>query len=303
LPFSFTAHAKDIYTSDPRQLREKIERAQFVVTCTQYNQKFLRQIAPHTNTPIDCVYHGIDLTLFGDSHSRHTPAAPFKLLSVARMAPKKGLPSVYQALKHLRDRGIDVRHTLIGDGEDRADIISWIKQLGLEGVTQLLGTQPHDVVLRHYREADVFVLGCRVAPNGDRDGIPNVFMESMAMGVPIVATRLSGIPELIQDGHSGLLVPPEAPRQMAQAIHRLLTDPALRHKMITAGRQRVQADFDNQQLIMKLAHLYATHIPALRQGAFAAAMRSSGHPDQGPLDPKAWSQGDRPFTGRSPCKQ
>ena len=144
------------------------------------------------------------------------------------LTAKKGLPTVYRALKLLCDQGISLTHTLIGDGEDRDKILALIDDLGLTSVTRWLGTQPHHVVLAHYQKADLFVLGCEVASNGDRDGIPNVLLESMAMGIPVVATDISGIPELVQNGKTGLLVPPGQPQKLAEAMMRLLTDTALR---------------------------------------------------------------------------
>ena len=123
-------------------------------------------------------------------------------------------------------------------------------------MTELLGTQPHQVVLAHYKNADLFVLGCEVAPNGDRDGIPNVLAEGMAMGLPVVVTDISAIPELVQDGKTGLLVPPGQPRQLAEAMLRMLTDGELRSRVIAAGKQRVMREFDNRQLIRELAEVY-----------------------------------------------
>jgi glycosyltransferase involved in cell wall biosynthesis len=264
LDFSFTAHAKDIYTSDPRQLREKITQARFVVTCTEYNKQFLKEISVGERTPIHRLYHGIDIDFFSrdllGKHDEKIPTPPYRILTIARMTAKKGLPTVYRALKILRDEGISFRHTLIGDGEDREGILSLIKELGLDPFTQLPGTQPHEVVLEHYRGADVFVLGCEVAPNGDRDGIPNVLLESMAVGVPVLATGISAIPELVVEGETGLLVPPAQPEKMARALIRLLTDNLLRRQIIEAARKRVVQTFDNQILIGGLAEVYRQEV-------------------------------------------
>ena len=200
LPFSFTAHAKDIYTSNPQQLREKIELAKFVATCTEYNKQHLLNLAAGLPVGIHRIYHGIDTELFaGKTNNAETPQPPYQILTVARIIAKKGLPTVYKALKVLCDRGVALKHTLIGDGDDRNMILNLIEELGLSAVTQSIGTQPHDVVLEHYRKADLFVLGCEVAHNGDRDGIPNVCLESMAMGVPVAITQVSAIPELIEN--------------------------------------------------------------------------------------------------------
>ena len=263
ISFGFTAHAKDIYTSDPRQLGEKIDSARFVVTCTKYNRNHLLKITQGTTTPIRCIYHGTDLRLFNEKKI-DKPEPPYRIITVARLTAKKGLPTVYKALRLLCDRGVQLQHTLIGDGDQRRKILSLIKKLKLSHFTRWLGTQPHNIVMKHYRRADLFVLGCEVAPNGDRDGIPNVLLESMAMGVPVVATNVSAIPELVQDGKTGLLVPPGSPQQMADAIRRLLTQPELRRKVIAAGRARVLKEFDSAVLIRDLAAIYRQEISEFR---------------------------------------
>lgn len=254
LRFSFTAHAKDIYTSDPRQLAEKIKMAAFVVTCTEYNRRHLMELSP--GTEVHRVYHGIDVSFFQGREKKAGPRPPYRILTVARITPKKGLPTVYRAVKLLRDQGLDVRHTLIGDGDDRDRILALIRELGLEDWTEWLGTLPHEAVLEQYRRADLFVLGCEVAANGDRDGIPNVLVESLAMGLPAAATDVSAIPELIRPEKTGLLVRPGDPAALAEAMTRLLTDQDLRAGLIEAGRAKVEQDFDNKTLIKSLADIY-----------------------------------------------
>ncbi|MGD8251339.1 MAG: glycosyltransferase, partial [Desulfobacterales bacterium] len=145
LPFSFTAHAKDIYTSDPRQLREKITASRFVVTCTEYNKHHLTRLKGKAATPIFCAYHGIDIQLFAPGIPRWRPTPPYRLLTVARLTAKKGIPIVIEALKILVDRGVDLTYTLIGDGEDRPAILDRIHATGMSERIQWLGTQPHHV--------------------------------------------------------------------------------------------------------------------------------------------------------------
>jgi glycosyltransferase involved in cell wall biosynthesis len=268
LPFSFTAHAKDIYTSDPRQLREKTALAKFVVTCTEYNRRYLLALCNGDPGAIHRIYHGIDTRLFSLSPDGIPKAEkPYRILTVARLIAKKGLPTVYRALKVLKDKGIAFKHTLIGDGEDREKILAVIKDLDLSAHTRWLGTQPHEVVRDYYKRAHLFVLGCEVAPNGDRDGIPNVLFESMAMGVPVVATNLSAIPELVETEKTGLLVDPGFPEKMAKAMLRMLTDADLRTRIIPAARQRVVQDFDNKPLIRDLAAVYRKEIEAFQHVA------------------------------------
>ena len=274
IEFSFTAHAKDIYTSNPAQLREKISMARFVVTCTDYNKRSLMKIAGGNGRPISRIDHGIDIDLFSVDPEKSVPVQPYQILSVARLVPKKGLPTVYRALQSLRRRGIDFRHTLIGDGDQREEILSLIQALGLSDVCQWKGTLPHESVLEYYRKSDLFVLGCEQAANGDRDGIPNVFIESMAMGVPVVGTRISAIPELIEDGKTGCLVPPGKPETLAQAMHHLLTDLELRKEIIPAAKDRVRKDFDNRKLIQDLVRVYREGQPRLDKDRIQGAKDS-----------------------------
>ena len=262
-PFSFTGHAKDIYTQNRAQLREKIELAELVVTCTGYNKQFLRELAPTTKTPVHRVYHGIDLSLFHNSSSRRTPRPPYRILTVARMTAKKGIDTILAALALLQNQGIDFTYTLIGDGDQRDAIIEKIFTLGLQAKCRWLGTLPHDKVVREFEQADVFALGCRVAENGDRDGIPNVLVESLAMGLPAVATTVSALPEIIQPDNTGLLAQPDTPEQMAAALITMLTDNDLRQRCIRQGQELVAARFNNRQLIKDLAAVYRDAIPSL----------------------------------------
>lgn len=264
IPFSFTAHAKDIYTSNPVKISRKIEQANFVVTCTKHNKEYLQNLAGNSSTPIYCIYHGIDLNLFKYNGRRHTAREPFKLLTVARMTEKKGLPTIYKALARLRDRNIEFRHTLIGDGDDRDTILALISSLGLGGNCSWRGTQTHAEVLKHFKESDLFVLGCEIAKNGDRDGIPNVLVESLAMGVPAVSTNVSAIPEILVDGKTGIIVPSKNVEELEKAIMKVLTNDNLRMQLIKNGQAHVQNHFDNDYWIERLAAIFRTHNSAFQ---------------------------------------
>ncbi|GAB4340321.1 MAG: glycosyltransferase family 4 protein [Desulfobulbaceae bacterium] len=260
--FSFTAHAKDIYTSHPEQLREKMERASFVVTCTGYNREYLTGLGGKNNS-VHRVYHGIDLRLFNGHHHRRIPSPPYRILTVARLTPKKGIPTILRALALLRERSIPFEYTLIGDGDEREAVLGMICDLGLRESCRWLGTLPHEKVIREFEQADLFALGCEIGPDGDRDGIPNVLVESLAMGLPAVATTVSALPEIIRDRETGLLSPPGDPRSMADNMERLLTDRELRLRLSRQGREHVRASFDNRLLIRELAGIYCRNIPQL----------------------------------------
>ncbi|WP_029894636.1 glycosyltransferase family 4 protein [Desulfohalovibrio reitneri] len=258
LPFSFTAHAKDVWTQKPAQLKEKIEQAEFVVTCTEHNREYLAGLTQEGSTPVHRVYHGIDVRLFSPNGGPPT-SRPFRILTVARLTTKKGLPTVFRALRRLADQGVDFSYCLVGDGDERERILEMLTELDLAGRTQWLGVQPHDEVMRQLASAHAFVLGCEIAPDGDRDGIPNVLAEAMAMQVPVVATSVSGIPELVESGKNGLLVEPGDSDGMADALRRLLTDKNLRAAILPKARQKVLRDFDNARCAEELIEVYRSH--------------------------------------------
>lgn len=263
LPFSFTAHAKDIYTSNREQLQEKISLASFVVTCTEYNRSYLTDLVTSEDEKINRVYHGIDLRLFSGHGHPHTPRQPYRILTVARLTPKKGIPTILKALALLKSEGIDFEYTLIGDGEERDNILELLVDLGLQDQCRWSGTLPHERVIEEFEQADLFALGCEIAPNGDRDGIPNVLVESLAMEVPAVGSTVSALPEIILDQKTGLLSPPGDHATMAANMRKLLTDDVLRKEVIDQGRRHVQTSFNNRLLIRDLANIYCREIPAL----------------------------------------
>lgn len=253
LPFSFTAHAKDVYITEPPQLLRKIQKARFVVTCTHYNGTYLRDLAlaAGCDTPIHVIYHGIDLGLFTlASTSHHGP--PYEILSVGRLVPKKGYDTLLEALSILHRAGLDFHFTHIGSGEMQAALVAMIRDLDLQQRVTLLGTLPHREVIKHYRRTHCFALASKVAPNGDRDGIPNVLVEAMATGVPVVATQVSAIPELVEHNATGVLVPPDDPVALAAAIRDMLLHPEKYADHIRRARAKVEADFDNRRCVMRL---------------------------------------------------
>ncbi|HAA03446.1 MAG TPA: colanic acid biosynthesis glycosyltransferase WcaL [Syntrophobacteraceae bacterium] len=254
LPYSFTAHAKDIYTSEPEQLQRKIDSARFVVTCTGSNAKYLSALNTNS-TPIHTIYHGIDLDFFRFVPSP-PPSPPFRILSVGRLVPKKGYDDLLEALKQLQDRGLDFRFSHIGSGELEDCVRRRIHAIGLQEQVKLLGTLPRQEVLNHYQQSHCFVLASKVAANGDRDGIPNVLVEAMAVGLPVISTRVSAIPELVENGLSGILVEPANPKALADAMHSLLLNPQLHAGMVRRARRRVEQHFDNRRCVVRLHQLF-----------------------------------------------
>lgn len=260
IPFSFTAHAKDIYLSRPSVLRRHLQAARFTATCTGYNATYLRNLAPDLDPrKIRLVYHGIDLDLFSASaESQVRPErAKSKILSVGRLVPKKGHEDLIAACASLRDQGVDFECQIVGSGPLRESLAAEIRRHDLEERVRLTGSMTHRELIDLYRRVDLFVLAPRIAEDGDRDGIPNVIAEAMAVGVPVVATDISGIPELVRDEQTGLLVPSRDPEALAAAVKRLLQDPGLAMRLSGAARALLGREFDLWETTRELHELMA----------------------------------------------
>jgi len=256
LPFSISAHAKDIYLSDERDLRRKLRAARFTVTCTEHNRSTLAGIAPQAR--ILRMYHGIDHGVF-HPRRRVALADPPLVLAVGRLRAKKGLDTLIDACRLLKDRGIAFRCEIVGYGEESDALARRIVRAGLIGRVRLPGKLAREGVLERYAAASVFVQPSRVAADGDRDGIPNVLLEAMAMALPVVATRVSGIPEVVRDGENGVLVEPDDPSALAGAIAHALAQPEASARLGRAARATVVESFDNDRNLQVLTGLLETH--------------------------------------------
>jgi len=244
IPYTFTAHAKDIYVSDPEAFRVKLEGARAVVTCTQYNRDFLsKQYGALCDGKVHCIYHGLDVSQFNFNLSAKVDSSEPVILSVARLVEKKGLGDLIAAADILRRRGRVFQVEIIGSGPQREILKAQAKRLGLADRLRLLGAQAHETVCLAYQRSCIFVLPCVIASNGDRDGIPNVLLEAMASGVPVISTPVSGIPELVESGVDGLLVPPNDPAALAEAIDKLLASQELRESLARAARAKIESSF------------------------------------------------------------
>jgi colanic acid/amylovoran biosynthesis glycosyltransferase len=267
--YSFTAHANDIYRSC-WQMREKIENAVFCATCTGYNARYLKEhYAQSCPDRVVKVYHGIDLEQFNCRPCKKTlpGQTPFRILSIGRLREKKGFPFLIEACAILRDRGLSIEATIVGEGPDREALEILIARKGLGNITRLTGSIPHSQVRKLLEDADVFVLPCIIASDKSRDGIPNVILEAMAMRLPVVSTTISAIPEAVEHGKTGLLMPPNNASALAEAISRLISAPDERIRMGDAGRKKVAKDFDLTSNTGALVSLFRT----------VMENRSSGH--------------------------
>lgn len=261
LTFSFTGHAKDIYadSSNPEGvLRRKLEAARFAVTCTGTNQRMLKSVAP--DATVHCLYHGLNADFSQLLKSRppmEKPQERFRILSVGRLVRKKGFDILIEAAALLRQSRMPFEVVIIGnEGDHASDIRGLIGALDLHGHVTIVGPQDQGRLFDEYHQAHVFCLPCRVLEDGDRDGIPNVLMEAMACGTPVITTNVSGIPEVVQHETNGLLVAAENASALAAALTRAYHERALMAHMAEAARRTAQEHFDGDRLADRLAALF-----------------------------------------------
>jgi len=260
LPWSCSAHAKDIWTSPDWELRQNLASARWAVTCTRIGHKRLAGLAPNP-ADVRLVYHGLDLTSFAANGQPHSgrdgsdPAEPVRLLSVGRAVEKKGLDLLLDALARCPPE-LNWTLTHIGGGELLKPLKRRAERLGIAHRITWRGAAAQSAVLEAYRSADLFVLPCRTARNGDRDGLPNVLMEAQSQRLVCISTAIGGVPELIRNGETGLLVAPEDSSALAEAIVRLICDPELRQQLAIAGERHVRATFDMRAGMVRLVALF-----------------------------------------------
>lgn len=250
-----SAHAKDIWTTPDWEKREKLASCEWLVTCTAANHAHLAALAPPGK--VELVYHGLDFSRFppaGGNSGRDgkDPSRPVVILSVGRLVEKKGTDLLLEALAQL-PRDLHWRLVHAGGGPLKEKLARQAATLGIAERVQWRGARTQTELLAEYRAADLFALASRVARDGDRDGLPNVLAEAQSQGLACVATRISGIPELIDDGATGLLVAPEAPAPLALALEALIRNPARRRALGEAGQRKLREKFDLQANVARLA--------------------------------------------------
>lgn len=251
IPWSASAHAKDIWTSPEWEKREKLDDCAWCVTCTQANEEHLSALAPTGR--VACVYHGLDLSRFPSPPDRIEPNRVPVIVSVGRAVEKKGYDDLLEALA-LVTQPFHFVH--IGGGKLIGELKAQAEHLGLSDRIEWRGAQPQEAVLAAYRTADLFVLASKITDDGDRDGLPNVIVEAQSQRLPVVATRVSAIPELIRDGENGQLCPPGAPAALATAIDRLLGNRNISQEMGYRGEQIVREQLDLDHCIGALARKF-----------------------------------------------
>jgi len=244
VPYTFTAHAKDVFhdTVHPDDLRRKLRDAGATVTVSDFNCDYLKRTYGDAAARVERIYNGLDLELF--PHASPAERAP-RIVAVGRLVEKKGFADLVEACALLKSRGAPppFQCDIIGTGPLEPTLAALILERQLQDHVHLVGPRPRSEVVALVRGAAVFAAPCVVAADGDRDGLPTVLVEAMALGTPCVSTDVTGIPELLADD-CGIVVPQHDPTNLAAALERLLSDSALRVRLATRARQRVEADFD-----------------------------------------------------------
>lgn len=256
ITYSFTAHAKDIFHRDVDQaaLRRKLRDAHDVITVSDFNLGYLRRTFGSDADQVRRVYNGLDLTAL---RWRDPTVRPAVIAAVGRLVEKKGFADLIDACAILAGEGRDFRVALIGSGDQEAALRARIARLGLDQRVRLLGGRPQDQVAKIVGSAAALAAPCVVGSDGNRDGLPTVLLEAMALGTPCVATPVTGIPEVIEHERTGLLVAEHDPAGLAAALGRLLDDRRLRSALARRARALVEREFDAEQQARQVAEAFA----------------------------------------------
>jgi glycosyltransferase involved in cell wall biosynthesis len=261
ISWSMTLHAKDIYCAyeEDHHLDLKLRDSAGAVTVSDYNLRFLAERFPSARARTVRIYNGIDLADFPWT----TPAAGAdEILAVGRLVEKKGFHVLIEAVRILATEGRRVRCRIVGAGEEEADLAAQIAASGLDDRVTLAGPMPQGEVKAAMRGAATLACPCVVGGDGNRDGLPTVLLEAMALGLPCVGSDVTGIPGAIDDGQSGLIAPEGDAVALARAIARLLDDPGLRARLSTEARRVVERDFDISRNVPELGALFERCVAA-----------------------------------------
>jgi colanic acid/amylovoran biosynthesis glycosyltransferase len=287
MPFSISAHAYDIYMV-PRMLPSKVKAARFVATCAQTNAAFLRRLAgPDVDGKILVSYHGVDVNRFVPAPREARVDAPLRIVSCGQLEQYKGMHLLIEACATLRRQGMALECWIVGEGPLRGQLRRQITNRGLTESVHLLGARPQVEVAELYQKADVFVLASELAgKSGRRDVIANVIVEAMAAGLPVVVSHIPGVEEIVEDGVTGCLVPPNQAEGLALALKNLAERPEDRVRCGHAARERIQRDFDSSKNVRFLAELFLSLLAEDgRRPALAAAFRPACRMLQGSMSP------------------
>jgi colanic acid/amylovoran biosynthesis glycosyltransferase len=253
IPYSFTGHAHDLFINQ-LGLERKLRDARFVVTISEHNRRFLSAIGGDKRVHV--VHYGIDLSAYRFRPRGPAPSGTVRALCVASFYEYKGHRVLVEALAAGGQQVDRVEVALVGEGPLRLEVEDLATRLGVRHRLHFLGHLPEQEVAKCLDEADIVVLPSVVARNGDTEGIPNALIEAMAAGVPVVSTRVSGIPELVREGVTGLLVAPGDAAGLRDAIERTIADPRAAEARAVEGRRVVEQEFDIESVTSRLIRLF-----------------------------------------------
>ena len=258
IPFSFTAHARDLYQVPEEVLTDRIRDARAVITCCGANMEYLKQIASSQQPKFSLIYHGVNLKDFQPAQNANVSAAPKGpiILSVGRLVEKKGFQDLLQALLIVKERGQRFCCTIYGDGPLFQELEKWIQEHGMSDYVILKGDRTQQELISIYQDATLFALTPVQTEDGDRDGIPNVLVEAMAVGLPVITTAVAGIPELVDNNQNGLLYRPRDVEGISSGIIELLRNAEKRRQLGSAGSKKVMEQFDIAQAAKRLKTLF-----------------------------------------------
>jgi len=255
IPYSITPHAHDIFI-DQSFLERKVSEARFVIAISEYNRRFLAPFGAGRSAPIHVVRYWIEPSAYPFRPREPHANGPVRALCVASLQTYKGHEVLFTALARGGERLRRIELDLVGSGELRQQLERLAERLGLTARVRFLGARTENQVIEHLDQADLFVLPSIVDSEGSMEGLPNVLIEALACGLPVVTTRLSGIPELVIDGVTGVLAEPGDPDALAAALERVLDDPDAARRWAEAGRARVEREFDIKDSAARLAALF-----------------------------------------------
>lgn len=265
ITYSFTAHAKDIFhdSVQTENLFQKIRDASCVVTVSDFNREFLQMTFPSVSDRLERVYNGLNLeSLPFDDPVKREPL----VLGVGRLVEKKGFDVLIAACDVLKRRGHEFACQIIGSGPLESALRRQITQLQLQNIISLVGALPSEQVQQRIQRASVLAAPCVIASDGDRDGLPTVILEAMALGTPCVATRVTGIPEAVQDEVTGLLVPPADVTRLTDACETLLVNCHRRRELAQSARKVVEESFCVDRNTRRLRQIFDDgRLPAMKR--------------------------------------
>lgn len=267
IEYSVTMHAKDIFHESvvQKDIRQKIEDAKFVVTVSDFNKQFLTKQFGHSEK-IHRIYNGLDLDLFGFHKNAQNTRS---IISVGRLVPKKGFRYLIDACKILSNQGLDFRCEIIGTGELEEELHEQIARLGMGQQVRLTGPMPQNLVREKIRNATVFAAPCVIGDDGNRDGLPTVITESLAIGTPCISTDVTGIPEIVRHEETGIIVAQENAQELADELRRLLDDQQLCRTLADNSRRLIEQEFDAEQNVAQIRQLIAGQTQTLKGSHFA----------------------------------